>query len=275
MNKSITNGKEIMELKTYDNLNKYISEKNLILEMEKRVEPYLKSIAESGTIAGKNNIKLYYEKYVVKNSKGNIVISHGFGEFIEKYNELIYYFLQENYSVYIIEHRGNSRSQRLGKDDSQINVENFNYYIEDFKKFLDEVVKKDSIEKQTFLFGHSMGGGIGTIFLEKYPNYFDKAVFSSPMYEINSGKTPKIIAIFICILMNMFGKSKEYIPGQKEYTGERKFPNRTTSSENRYNYQYNKIKNNKFYQTGGASAKWYLESLIATKRLRAKKNAKK
>lgn len=252
---------------------KYISEENYINNMEKEVEPYLKNMVQYWTIKGKNNVRLYYEKYIMENSKGNIVISHGFGEFIDKYYELIYYFLKENYSVFIIEHRGNSRSQRLGKDKSQISVEKFDYYLEDFKEFIDKIVIPSSNNKKLLLFGHSMGGGIGTLFLEKYPKYFNGAVFSSPMYEINSGKTPKYVAMLIAILMNLLGKGKEYIPGQSHYTGERRFPSRSTSSLSRYDYQYYKIKENHVYQTGGASAKWYLESIIATKKLRMKKNA--
>ena len=33
-----------------------------------------------------------------------------------------------------------------------------------------------------------MGGAIGAKFLEDYPEYFDRAVLSSPMLEINTGK---------------------------------------------------------------------------------------
>lgn len=42
-----------------------------------------------------------------------------------------------------MEHRGHGRSGKLGvKDNTQVNVENFNYYIEDLKKFIDKIVIK-------------------------------------------------------------------------------------------------------------------------------------
>lgn len=101
----------------------YISQDNYKEKMINIVEPYLKKNLESGYILGANDLKLYYEKFIVKKPKANIVICHGFGEFTEKYNELIYYFIKENYSVFILEHRGHGRSQRLGMDNYQINVE--------------------------------------------------------------------------------------------------------------------------------------------------------
>lgn len=256
-------------------IDNYISSQNYIENMINKVEPELDNIREKGYITGINNIKLYYEKYIVKNPKASIVICHGIGEYTEKYNELIYYFINNRYSVFIIEQRGNGRSGRLGGDSCQISVEKFDYYIEDFKKFIDEIVVPESRGKELLLFAHSMGGGIGTIFLENYPQYFNGAVLSSPMHKIHTGKSAAFIAdilsaIFICI-----GKQYKYMPGQNPYSGKRKFPNRTTNCEERYNYQYNKILANKMYQTGGASAKWYFEASKATRSLRKKKNISK
>ena len=256
-------------------IKKYISQDNYEKEMLNKVEPYLNKQLKNGYIIGAKKLKLYYEKFIIKNAKANIVICHGMGEFTEKYYELIYYFMKEGYSVFIIEHRGHGRSQRIGIDDSQINVEKFNYYIEDFKKFIDEIVIPDSNNKNLLLFAHSMGGGIGTIFLEEYTNYFKAAVLSSPMHEINTGKTPKILASIISNGMKLCGKGIMYLPGQKPYTGEKIFPSRTTSCEERYEYIYEKIKNNNEYHSGGSSALWYIESSKATRKLVKKENASK
>ncbi len=255
--------------------NTYIYQKNYKEDMINKVEPYLKKKLKHGYMLGKNNLNLYYEKFIIKNPKANIVICHGFGECTEKYYELIYYFMKEGYSVFIIEHRGNGRSQRLGIDRSQINVENFNYYVEDFKKFIDEIVIPNSKNKKLLLFGHSMGGGIGTIFLEKYTDYFKVAVFSSPMYGINTGKAPKALADIVSITMKFCGMKKEYLPGQKPYTGEKKFPSRSTNSKERYEYLYEKIKRNQAFHSGGSSALWYIESVKATKKLMKKENISK
>ena len=259
----------------FEDAKKYIYQKNYKEDMLKKVEPYLKKKLKHGYILGKKNLKLYYEKFIVKNPKANIVICHGLRECTEKYYELIYYFMKAGYSVFIIEHRGHGRSQRLGIDTSQINVEKFNYYVEDFKKFIDEIVIPDSNNKSLLLFAHSMGGGIGTIFLEEYTNYFKAAVLSSPMHEMNTGKSPKILANIVSMGMKLCGKEIMYLPGQIPYTGEKKVPSSSTSCKERYEYIYEKIKKNNAYHSGGSSASWYLESLKATKKLIKKENASK
>jgi len=256
----------------FEDTKKYIYQKNYKEHMLNKVEPYLKKKIKNGYILGNKDLKLYYEKFIVENPKANIVICHGLREFTEKYYELIYYFMQEGYSVFIIEHRGHGRSQRLGIDSSQVNVENFNYYVEDFKKFIDEIVIPDSKDKSLLLFAHSMGGGIGTIFLEKYINYFKAAVLSSPMHEMNTGKSPKILADIVSMGMKLCGKGKMYLPGQRPYSGEKKIYNSSTSCKERYEYLQDKIKKNNAYHSGGISALWYLESLKATKKLIKKEN---
>lgn len=253
----------------------YIYEKNYKDDMRNKVEPLLKEKLEHGYLFGENQLKLYYEKFVVQNPKANIVICHGFGECTEKYYELIYYFMLEGYSVFIVQHRGHGKSQKLGIDESQINVENFDYYIEDFKRFIDQIVIPNSQNKELFLFAHSMGGGIGTVFLEKYEKCFKAAVLSSPMHEINTGKFPKVIANAISHLMKSFGLKNRYVPGQTPYIEKDDFEGSATSSRVRYEYLYEKIRDNKAYQSGGSSVSWYLESSKATKKLVKKENASK
>lgn len=258
-----------------EDTKKYISQNNYKEEMLNEVEPYLRKKIKYGYIMGEKDTKLYYEKFIVNEAKANIVICHGFGEFTEKYYELTYYFMQEGYSVFILEHRGHGRSQRLGIDDYQINIDKFEYYIEDLKKFIDEIVIPNGQKKNLLLFAHSMGGGIGTLFLEKYNEYFKAAVLSSPMYGINTGKTPKILANIISKGMKLCGNGKKYLPGQVPYTGKKIFPSRSTSCKERYEYLWEKIRENSKYHSGGSSALWYIESVKATKKLIKKKNVSK
>ncbi|MDE6965055.1 MAG: alpha/beta hydrolase, partial [Lachnospiraceae bacterium] len=79
--------------------------------MTKKVEPFLAGICQSGYLDVPEG-KLYYEAYCPKEEKGAIVISHGFSESIEKYKEVIYYFVSAGYRVYLADHRGHGRSLR-------------------------------------------------------------------------------------------------------------------------------------------------------------------
>ena len=118
----------------------FIKEENYEEEIEKiRIE--LDTIKVSGTFKGKEDVDIYYEYYVcntLARKNVSVVISHGFCEELLKYTELIHYYLEEGYSVYGIEHRGMSRSTHLAEevDTAMVHVENYDYYIEDLKKFI-------------------------------------------------------------------------------------------------------------------------------------------
>ena len=56
----------------------------------------------------------------------------------------------------------------------------------------------NSGEQKLFLFAHSMGGAIGADFLEEYPEYFNSAILSAPMFQVNTG---------ICFLHIQSGKT--------------------------------------------------------------------
>lgn len=254
----------------------YISENNYEENMKTVVEPYINSFLEYGYIHGEEDINIYYEKYILEDSKANIVICHGFCESLDKYHEIIYYFLKNNYNVFGIEHRGHGRSSTLGiEDKTQMNVKYFDHYIYDFKRFMDEIVMPNSNGKDRFLYCHSMGGGIGAKFLEDYDDYFDAAVLSSPMLGVYTSKVPNFIVKFLVNLLVILGRGGNYVDGIHGYAPEYNLDKRATTSVNRYKYYDNIISNTEEFQKGGPSYNWVSESMNATKEIIKKKNASK
>ncbi|WP_243446358.1 alpha/beta fold hydrolase [Romboutsia weinsteinii] len=250
---------------------KYFSEKDIEDKLNNVVLPFLDKYIEEIYIEGKEDKKIYCEKYVLKNSKANIVISHGFSESLEKYHELIYYFLQEGYSVYAIEHRGHGRSGSLANlqivDDTQVNVDKFDYYIEDLKKFIDTVVVPESGNKSKFLFAHSMGGGIGALFLERHKGYFDAAILNAPMMQIHTGSYPEFIAKAIANIVVAFGMGNKYVLGHGPFVIDEKLEESATSSKNRYKNYHKFLLDNAKYQRSGASYNWLKNAFEATKEI--------
>lgn len=254
----------------------YISENNYTEDMEKIVEPYINSKLESGYIDGDEGVKLYYEKYKVDAPKGNIVLCHGYTESLERYRELIYYFLKNGYNVFGVEHRGHGRSGTLGiEDKTQLNVGNFNQYVTDFKAFMDEVVIPNNEGKKMLLFAHSMGGAIGTKFLENYPDYFNGAVLNAPMLEVHTGNIPKFLADIIVSIQVEMGNGGKYVIGKGPYTSQYDPEKIGTSCVKRYEYSHNITDKNEELQRGGASYNWTYEAFKATKEITKKENASK
>lgn len=238
------------------------------------VNMQLDKVKESGYIQGKNNVKLYYEKYIVLNEKGRVVLCHGYCEYIAKFTEMIYYFMKMGYSVYAIEHRGHGRSGSLSRvHKSQINIDKFEYYVEDLKMFLDKIVVKDNTD--LYLYAHSMGGAIGAMFLEKYTGYFKKAILSAPMLEIDTGKYPKWMSYCASCIYVAIGKGDKYVFGHRPFKG--KYNLEASASSNKFRYENNlkNLRNNEVIQRSGASFNWVFQSLISTKKIINKNNVRK
>ena len=227
---------------------------------------------EGGFFMGEKNIKIYYRSYELEHSKGVIVISHGFCESSEKYKELIEIFNKNSYSVYIIDHRGHGKSGRLGIDSSQVNVEDFNYYIKDLKTLLDSIVMPNLNNRKLYLYSHSMGGAIGALFLEKYNNYFDKAVLNCPMMEIDTGNYPKVVSKIMSKVFCIIGMGNKYLFGQGPFNGKPDSKKSTTSSQKRYDLYFNKQLKYKELQTSGGSFNWLNQSFKGIKELLKEEN---
>lgn len=239
-----------------------------------QVKISINKIKKDGYFKGCNNLNIYYQVFSVINEKGRIVISHGFSECIEKYNELIYYFTEMGYSVYAIEHRGHGRSGSFGKKHkSQISIDKFEYYVEDLRIFLDTIVVGKDVD--LYLYAHSMGGAIGTMFLEKYCGYFKKAILSAPMMDINTGEYHKAISYLISQIYINIGKGKEFLFGQGPFEGKYDLESSGTSNMYRYKNHLDYLNKDEELQRCGGSFKWLNESLKATKEILKKRNIEK
>ena len=68
----------------------YFKDNDFFEKMEKVAVPKLDAARTSGYYTAYDGIKIYYDKFKNKNEKAIIVISHGFCEFAEKFEEVIY-----------------------------------------------------------------------------------------------------------------------------------------------------------------------------------------
>lgn len=258
-----------------------ISEENYYHEMTNVVEPYLDSIKTAGILSAKTDgHRIYYEYFDIENEKGSVVILHGFTEFIRKYSEIIYYFSRSGYDVYMIEHYGHGYSERredVAENLSKVAVDDFDVYTNDVKQFVDEVVIPHSGDNKLVLFGHSMGGGIATRFLEIYPDVFDYAILSSPMIGINLGSVPEWTAKFLSGSANFFGVGDKYVFGHYDWDAIESFadPDCPATSYPRYSYFFNMRSENEYHQTYGATWSWLNASLKATEKMVKESEAKK
>lgn len=241
--------------------------------MEKEVLPYLSSIRRTGYVAsGVGSGRLYFEAYRPAGAQGAIVISHGFTESAEKYKEVIYYFTQAGYQVYIAEHRGHGRSVRDTAHPNMVHINHFSDYVRDLNAFIRKIVKPSANGLPLYLYAHSMGGAIGAFYLEAYPGVFQKAVLTAPMLSINIGALPSSLARAFGRVMLRKGRGESYVPGQHAYTPGEQFRNSCCSCPERYRY-HKAIKDAiPLFQNSGSSYSWAYQSLNACQSITRKKN---
>lgn len=231
--------------------------------MNEEALPYLEKYRESGYFKDSKGYDIHYNVYKLENANKAIVISHGFCECIEKYDEIIYIFLKAGYSVYMMEHIGHGYSHRLVKELDMVHIEDYRMYIDDFMQFVNEFVKPN--EEHLNVFGHSMGGMIATYAIEENPNTFEKAVITSPMYKMQIKPMPETIAFFIASLACAFGKNRKFSLGQHGFTGMPEFEKSCYLSKERYMFFFKKRLENDRYIANGGSYCWVREAFKATR----------
>lgn len=242
----------------------FTSESSLHVKENIIEKAYLQHI--EGYFKTSDNYQIYYNIAKVNNEKGSIVISSGRTEASIKYKELIYDLNKNGYSVYIMDHRGQGFSDREYTKDSQLGyISDFNHYVEDLKTFVDGYVKVDK-PKKLFLLGHSMGGAIASLYIEKYVDDFEAIAMTSPMHSANM-ITPLLNPLVCKIFEQESMKNTRYVFGQSSYDeNDNSFKiNILTHSEIRYERMFQAYNKYPKAKLGGASPQWVKEACVYSK----------
>lgn len=237
-----------------------LKEADFFKEMEETVLPYLAERRTALWIEREPGRKLYCERYLADEARGVAVLSHGFTETGEKYQENVYYFLQNHYTVYIPDHCGHGHSYRMTDDLCLVHVDRYERYVEDLLAVA-RLAKEEQKGLDLYLYGHSMGGGIAAALLAKEPALFRRAVLSSPMIRPLTGGIPWTLTRGILAVLRLLGKSESYVPGQHPFDGKETFESSPSSCRERYEIYQEKRNHTPIYQMSGASCSWLHEAV--------------
>jgi len=196
-----------------------------------------------------------------------IVISQGRNESVLKYKELAYDLNQQGYDLYLIDHRGQGFSERLGGNQYRGHVEHFQDYVDDLNRYITSLELTKNYQ-HNYLLAHSMGGTISALYLQQYKHPFQASILFSPMLSINLGSIPSSIATILTSsaarLCSWFSDQACYIFGGAEYQRKIFINNDLTASEVRFNASQNTFERFPETQLGDASMRWVAESISAT-----------
>ena len=141
-----------------------LPESNYAAVMTETVEPYLDSRRQEMDMPLSTGGTLHAEVYEQPDATCAVVILHGYTESAEKFREMTWYFLNEKFNVYAIDHRGHGKSVRKISDTSITHVDAFSDYLRDLEEFMSGVVLPRTAHLPRVLYAHSMGGAIGGVF---------------------------------------------------------------------------------------------------------------
>lgn len=244
------------------NLNYLLPDADFEECMQNTVLPYLNSLQQTIQITAHDGWLLNCEYYLLEDTDKIIFISHGFTEYAPKYSEIIYYFLKAGYSVAFMEHRGHGYSGRMLPNDCKVHIDTFDTYVRDFHTFYEQIISKLPFNTKCYLFAHSMGGCIGTLYIEKYPHDFTACILSSPMHAPLSGGIPKFLCIAFANVLELLGKGTHYLGSQaQDYTPSETFEDAAGTSYERWEFFNNIRITDKNYHLSAGTVHWMNRAL--------------
>lgn len=122
-------------------------------------------------------------KWVPEKYDRMMVLVHGIGEHIGRYDHVAEFFTARGYVVVGIDHYGHGKTDGK-KGDSK----GFEFMFDYLEHFLMEM--QSEYQKNTVMYGHSMGGGLLTGFLLKRQPQLDAAIISAPALIIATKPGP-------------------------------------------------------------------------------------
>ena len=237
--------------------------------MNETVRPWLEAKQKVVTVPGLGNRPLYTVSYEAENPVGTVFIVHGFTENAFKYAELIWSLLHHHYSVVAYDQRGHGRSWRADgiPDPSVTHVDSFSEYVEDLGIIC--VYYQDKMAAPRFLFAHSMGGAVASLFLEQNSDFFTAAVLSSPMIAPNIGGVPVALASALAFFAGLLRKQKKNPFFMKPYAGPEDFSTSCATDPERFAW-YDAVKAARVeFRNSVPSYGWSNESIHVTEKILA------
>jgi len=242
------------------------TEKQLNNNYDTAILPFWEQHAQSDSFNGVDDKKVHTVNIQTGNNKA-ILICQGRNESALKYKELAFDLNRQGYDLFLIDHRGQGLSQRLGGDKHRAHIKHFQDYVSDLHTYV-ESLNLNTHYQHAFLLAHSMGATISALYLEQYKHPFNACILFSPMFSLNLGM-PTVLAKLITrtysLIDRWFVKNPSYIFHGQGYHTRHFENNQLTSSELRFQLSNRIFIDHPKVQLGSPTMHWVNESIYATR----------
>ncbi|MFG1420843.1 alpha/beta fold hydrolase [Roseixanthobacter liquoris] len=170
--------------------------------------------AVSGHVTSEDAIRIRFARWDPLEGtgrRGTVTLLAGRTEFIEKYFEVVRELRARGFAVAILDWRGQGGSERLLRNPRKGHVASFADYQRDLAAFVRDVLLPDCPAPH-FALAHSMGGAI---FLEAVlagHRWFDRAVLTAPMVELQLVPFSSVLRPTAKLLAHL-GLAGAFVPG--------------------------------------------------------------
>lgn len=154
-----------------------------------KVSPDIKH--DEGRLEAKGGVKLLVQSWKPQTAapRAAIVLVHGLKDHGDQYAELAERLVRKGYTVHALDLRGHGDSEG-----DRVWVDSFSEYVEDVELFVTKV-RADEGDKPIFVFGHSMGGAIVTLYvLDRNPD-LKGVILSAPALKPGTNVSGGLIAV--------------------------------------------------------------------------------
>lgn len=133
---------------------------------------------EEGFFKGVCDFDIYWRCWLPESQpKAIILIVHGLGEHVSRYDNLVNHLVPRGYALYGLDHEGHGKSQ--GR---RVFVKSFQVYLDNLKTF-QEMVNKGIPSLKVFILGHSMGGLIATAYTIQHQQKLAGLILSAALLK--------------------------------------------------------------------------------------------
>lgn len=152
--------------------------------------------AVEGTFRAADGTELFYRTWHPAESRGKLVIVHGFNEHSGRYDYVAQYWVDQGFTVWALDLRGHGRS-----GGPRAYVERWSDYVDDLHAFITGQVGGG----QPLLLGHSMGGMVAFRYGLAHPESIKALVITSPLFQ-NRAQPTAIDAVMAPIASRLLPK---------------------------------------------------------------------
>jgi acylglycerol lipase len=150
-----------------------------------------------GSFTGAKGVQIAWRSWVPDDGdpRAVVVIAHGAGEHIGRYEHVAARLVSERYAVYGLDHRGHGRSEG-----PRALVDRLAYTVADLDQFV-AFAAGEHPQHDVFLLGHSMGGCISVQYAISHQDRLHGLLLSGPLAALDAAPPPvRILASVLSAL---------------------------------------------------------------------------